>query len=185
MPSLRLNQHQVLLLQQLQPVPAPLLLQGLPCRKNKRSSSSSKKPESTPQALTASSSMTSNPLLSYAAPSHDLTLAPLLLGPNPNPNPNFLDILRSGFLDSANPEGFSNLCSYGFDGGLGLSSTATTTTTTAVSETGDHDNKMMMMGHQWQLNDANNGNVGVDSARDYWSGGGGYNWQGIINSSLM
>jgi len=163
------------------------------CRKNKRSSSSSssnsKKQPNQQQQDHQHHRIDSNPIsalhpslppLSYD-PCSDLTLAaPFLLGSNPNPNPNpstaagagFLDILRTGFLDTSNPSGFNNLCSYGFDGallpfdgGLGLNSAAATSAAMSL--------------------DANNGNsnVVVDSARDYWNGG--YNWHGIINSSLM
>ncbi|KAG1337979.1 dof zinc finger protein DOF2.1 [Cocos nucifera] len=134
----------------------------------------------------------------------------LLGNPHPNPNPNpstssiptapasgFLDILRSGFVDTTSPSGFHNLY-YGFggngnveggvsgeevmfpfEGGFGG---ATTTTSQGSCKAMDGGENKVLMGLQWPL--IGDGNLVMDSGRDLWNGVGS-SWHGLINSSLL
>nr|XP_029117935.1 dof zinc finger protein DOF2.1 isoform X1 [Elaeis guineensis] len=130
-----------------------------------------------------------------------------LLG-NPNHNPNassvptapndgFLDILRSGFLDTTGPSGIYNLY-YGFggngnvevggsgdevmlplEGGFGG---ATTTTSQGSCKFMDGGENKLLMGIQWPVE--GDGKMAMESGRDVWNGVGS-SWHGLINSSLM
>ncbi|XP_038988372.1 dof zinc finger protein DOF3.2-like [Phoenix dactylifera] len=130
-----------------------------------------------------------------------------LLG-NPNHNPNtssiptapsngFLDILRSGFVDTTGPNGIRNLY-YGFggngngeggvsgeevmlpfEGGFGG---ATTTTSQGSCKVMDGGENKLLMELQWPVE--GDGKMVMESGRDIWNGVGS-SWHGLINSSLM
>uniref|UniRef100_A0A1D1YVB2 Dof zinc finger protein n=1 Tax=Anthurium amnicola TaxID=1678845 RepID=A0A1D1YVB2_9ARAE len=192
------------------------------CRKNKRPSSPKKTAD---QALATSSNavlqaLPPPPPLSYDP--NDLTLAFASLqkpppsshlgpddhdsfmlessSPNPIPPhaPGFLDILRTGFLDSSTSA--LNSLYYGFgghgnvqevEGGVGGEQAALPFeglggATAPVKQEPSYrsvgkDNKLFM-GIQWQV--GGDGNMMVDPGRDYWNGGGSA-WHGLVHSSLI
>ncbi|MQM01301.1 hypothetical protein Taro_034056 [Colocasia esculenta] len=186
------------------------------CRKNKRPSSSKKSQDH--QSLAAATnavlqSLPPPPPLTYDP--NDLTLAfaglqkpptarqlglddrdPFMLesataNPIPPQVPGFLDILRSGFLDSGAGL-YYGLGGHGttqeVEGGVGGEQVVPPFggATVAIKQENSYrsvgDDSKLFMGLQWQV--GGDGNMMVDPGRDYWNGVGS-SWHGLVHSSLI
>ncbi|MQL79612.1 hypothetical protein Taro_012042 [Colocasia esculenta] len=133
----------------------------------------------------------------------DLALGSAGAGPLPPQAPGFLDVLRTGFLDSS-AGAFDDLY-YGLSGHHGngedvegsvagqrawtapfealRGATPSATQEASCKSTADGDNRLFM-GLQWQQIGGDGGMM-VDPGRDYWNGTVGSNWHGLVNSSLI